>query len=133
MNTYESLTKIDLQELYSKENDELIITELKIISDNLKKYLLKDFDNILNEPKEITLTEIEYENPNYRQSATGIIYRIHFLNEENFKINIEILIDFQRILIGTVGNPQNNVLKKITSTIISKMNYESKIDLKEIQ
>lgn len=132
MNTYDFLAKIDLQKLYAKENDELIISELEIISENLKNYLLKDFDNILNEPKEISLVEIEYENPNYRQSATGFIYKLYFLNEDNFKIHIEILIDFQRILISAKGNPKNSVLKKLDSKINSTKNYECNIDLKEI-
>ncbi|TDQ78324.1 hypothetical protein [Sphingobacterium yanglingense] len=133
MNTYEYLKTIDLQKIYLIENDDETIAELKIIGDALQSFLLKDFDAILDDPKEITLTEIEYENPDYRQSATGIIFRLSFPHEESFQLHIEVLIDSGRILVGMKGNPKSDALKRLYLKIKSNYNSELKTDLKLVQ
>ena len=133
MNTYDYLNEIELKKLYSNENNADILSELKLISDDLKKLLLQDFEKIIKAPKNIELTAIEYENPDYRQSATAIILTLKFINEGSFQLYIEILIEYQKILIGTKGNPKSELLERFKSKIESNYNNELKIHLKEIQ
>jgi len=132
MNTYDYLKDIDLIKLYSFEKDNEIHYQLEIIANLLRNHILKDFDKLTSEEKSISNIKIEYENPYYRQSATGIIYFLNFVNDENFKIYIEVLIDFQKILISTKGTSQNRTLKELTANIESKYDYELKTELKEI-
>lgn len=132
MNTYDYLKTLDLNNVYSQDDNTQILNELISISEIFKQYLLLDFERLTIEPKTIEILGVEYDNPDYRQSATGIIYKIHFLNEENFKINIEVLIDFHKILINTKGKAKNIKLHDLDSKILSKHNYEFKTDLKEI-
>lgn len=94
---------------------------------------LKDFDTIVDVPKEITLTGIEYENPDYRQSATGIIFMLSFTDEESVQLYIEALIDFERILVAMRGNPKNDALQRLYLKIKSNYNSELKTDLKQLQ
>ena len=132
MNTYDYLKTLDLNDIYSLDDNTQILNELISISEILKQYLLLDFERLTIEPKTIEILGVEYDNPYYRQSATGIIYKIHFLNEENFKINIEVLVDFHKILINTKGKAKSIELHDFDSKILSKHNYEFKTDLREI-
>lgn len=128
--TYDYLNNIDFIKLYSDENK--IENQLRIISDEIKNHLLNDFDKITYEQKAISLISIEYENPNYRQSATGMIYTLNLANDENFKIYIEVLIDLSRILICTKGIPEEEPLKELNKKIVAKYNHESKTEFKEV-
>lgn len=128
--SYDYLNNIDFIKLYSRE----IETENQLITifNDLQNCLLSDFDKILFEKKKISRIKIEYDNPEYRQSATGIIYILNFTDDENFKIHIEVLIDFQRILICTKGIPERETLKELNKKIVVKYNHEAKTELKEL-
>ncbi|MBV6881139.1 hypothetical protein NG800_014360 [Epilithonimonas ginsengisoli] len=132
MNTYDYIKGINLIKLYSSENDNKIKYQLEIIADQLKNQILKNFDKLISEEKSISNIKIEYENPCYRQSATGIIYTLNFANDENFKIYIEVLIDLSRILIYTKGIPEKKTLKELNKKIVAKYNHESKTEFKEV-
>lgn len=84
--SYDYLNNIDFVKIYS--NEDKIENQLTIISDEIKNFLLNDFEELTFEKKVISTLAIEYDNPNYRQSATGIIYNLNFTNDENFKIYI---------------------------------------------
>ncbi len=128
--SFDYLNNIDLVKLYSDENK--IENQLRIISDEIKNCLLNDFEKVTFEQKVISSINIEYQNPNYRQSATGIIYTLNFANDENFKIYIEVLIDLSRILICTKGIPEKEPLKELNKKIVAKYNHESKTEFKEV-
>lgn len=128
--SYDYFNNIDFVKIYSEEDK--IENQLIIISDEIKNCLLNDFEKLIVEKKIISIVAIEYENPNYRQSATGIIYNLCFTNDENFKIYIEVLVDLGRILICTKGIPGRESLKELNKKIVTKYNHESKTELKEI-
>ncbi|MBW7676060.1 hypothetical protein [Chryseobacterium chendengshani] len=131
-NTYQFLQEIDKSKLYSSDNDEAIIFELNNFADALKKYILNDFDKIIIEEMTMSKLKIEYDNVDYRQSATGIIYKLNFSKEKEFYIYIEILIDLERILICTKNFPVTDTIKALALKIESKYNHDSKTDLQEI-
>lgn len=132
LKTYEYLKKINFGNLYSSELENEIFEKLKIISKDLSEALSEDFKMLSNEIALVKELQIEFDNPNYRQSATGIIQEINFENEENFKIDAEILIDFNKVLISSKGVAQNETLKDLDKKIKIKYNIEQKTELKEI-
>ena len=132
LKTYDYLQKINFGNLYSSKSENEIFEKLKNISKDLSETLSEDFKIFSNEKALVKELKIEFDNPNYKQSATGIIQEINFENEENFKIFVDILIDFNRVLISPKGEAQNKTLKNLDKKIKSKYNIELKTELKEI-
>ena len=91
-NTYQFLKEIDKNALYSSDNDETIVMQLNRLSEELKKYLLIDFEKIIDEEMYISNLKIEYDNVDYRQSATGIIQILKKIKRYVFLLARQFLI-----------------------------------------
>jgi hypothetical protein len=108
---------------------------IKILSENFEKIsqaLESDFKIITGCDFVIYDSKVYLDDEYFRQGATAYFLRGKFAEDENYLINIECLLDFDKIWIKNKTEPKTKALQKLNQTIISKSNSEGFAELKNI-
>ncbi|HGE5778154.1 TPA: hypothetical protein ACGGHB_002271, partial [Flavobacterium psychrophilum] len=138
--TYKMTSYIALEEI-KKEYQKNYIQDfdyekaIKILSENFEKIsqaLESDFKIITGYKLIIYDSKVYLDDEDFRQGATAYFFRGKFAEDENYLINIECLLDFDKIGIKNKTEPKTETLQKLNQTIISKSNSEGFTELKNL-
>lgn len=113
-------------------NDDIILRELDKHEKIIRDAISEDFQHLFDKKLNFINSVIYYDDGNYRQSATAIVIKTNILNEEDFQITFEFLIDYNKILVGMKGESVSGHLQTVFNKIERAYNSENKAELKEI-
>jgi hypothetical protein len=108
---------------------------IKILSENLDKIsqaLESDFKIITGNELIIYDSKVYLEDEDFKQGATAYFFRGKFAEDENYMINIECILDFDKIGIKNKTEPKIEALQKLNQAIISKSNSEGFAELRNL-
>jgi hypothetical protein len=131
LKSYTALNKISVSCPYSEDADKDVIAWLQDNTAGLKHALQHDFKALTGLELTINQTVIYYNDPSYRQSATGLFFRAH-LNEPDFKITIECLPDCGKIWVAIKDDPYSGHKKALRDKMPKNYDYENHAELKDI-
>ncbi|GAQ50204.1 TPA: hypothetical protein ACT5CK_002337 [Flavobacterium psychrophilum] len=108
---------------------------IKILSENFDKIsqaLESDFKIITGNELVIYDSKVYLDDEDFRQGATAYFFRGKFAEDENYLINIECLLDFDKIGIKNQTEPKIEALQKLNQAILSKSNSEGFAELRNL-
>ncbi|WP_209300293.1 hypothetical protein, partial [Flavobacterium psychrophilum] len=138
--TYKMRSYIALEEIkkeYQKDyiQDFEYEKAIKILSENFDKIsqaLESDFKIITGNELVIYDSKVYLDDEDFRQGATAYFFRGKFAEDENYLINIECLLDFDKIGIKNQTEPKIEALQKLNQAILSKSNSEGFAELRNL-
>ncbi|OJX51058.1 MAG: hypothetical protein BGO88_07655 [Flavobacterium sp. 38-13] len=129
--SYDILNKIR-KSIDTSLDDSIILAELEKQEKTIRDVISEDFQQLFNIKLNFINSVIYYDDGSYRQGATAIFLKANILNEQDFLITFEFLIDFNKILVGVKGESVNSHLQTVCNKIEKAYNSENKAELKEI-
>jgi hypothetical protein len=108
---------------------------IKFLNENIRKIseaLEIDLKIITGYELIVCESKVYLDDEDFRQSATAYFIRGKFAEDENYLINIECLLDFDKIGVKNKTEPKTEILKKLNQVIISKSNSEGFTELKNL-
>ncbi len=94
--------------------------------------LLEDVYLISKEHAYVKEVKFIFNDPTYRQSASACLIEVKFLQDEDFVVLAECLIDHQRIWLKVRQRPSNLLLMDLANRIETKYNQEFLSELKSL-
>lgn len=132
LKSYDIIHKISESLYLDIQNDDEVLSRLKEKEEILKNVISEDFQILFNKKLIFISSVFYYDDMDYRQSATGVFLKATILNEKDFLITFECLIDYNKILVAVKDEYTNNDLQAILGRIRKAYNSEGKAELKEI-
>ncbi len=123
--SYDLLEEISKSYFDKNSTEEEITNNLESAAKKLQVTLTQDFRTIFGKTFIIKNHIIYFNDPSYRQSATGIYYIVSPENDADYIISIECLIDYSGIYIKSKNEPSAKTSNGIAKKIKEKINNES--------
>lgn len=131
LKSYDTLNKIR-ESIDLSLNNSIILAELSKQEEIIRVVISEDFQHLFNLTLNFINSVIYYDDENYRQGATAVVLKANFVEDQDFLITFEFLIDYNRILVGTKGETISSHLQIVSDKIKRAYNSENKAELKEI-
>ena len=123
LRSYQELKKI--KEIYFvdyNENNAREILKQNLV--NLSKTLEQEFKNLFDNTLIIKDSLIYFDDSDFRQGATAYIFKATLKEDENYRISIECLVDYGKIGVTSMNEPENHNLISFHQKIQAKANGE---------
>lgn len=133
MKSYETLKKVSNELYLNLENVNDVKVRLKESVQIIHSQISVDFESLFGLSLNLEDYHIYFDDEYYRQSATGLILNETILNNDEFKIQIECLVDIERILLKITKGKEISDFLEIVYRIEKNQNIEGLSELKEIK
>lgn len=133
MKSYKTIKNIS-STLYLGLKDETDVRyRLEDAVQQIHSNLSQDFKGLFGYELSLSGYHIYVDEETYRQSATGLILDETLLNNEEFRLRVEYLIDHEKIWLKVTAGKEIPDFSQIVKRIESVQNSEGLTELKEIK